>query len=79
MVKTKDSRSKDICSMQGCNREVLRIQAGLCGRCYSWLYYNRDKTAAELRERRETLTFWEERLDGFLASKPRGKKLEVVR
>lgn len=78
-VAKKKSTSKKVvlkegCLMHGCNREVQCPQSGLCKRCYSWLYYNRDKTIHELEERRETIQFWDQRLEGHLASQPKKKR-----
>ena len=76
--KTKSS-TKDMCCMNGCDREAFYKRSKLCQRCYSWLYYNKGKSVTELMERKQQLEFWESRLDGYLGSRPKKPALKRVK
>lgn len=49
------------CKTSGCNDEAKIL--GLCKKCYSYMYYYRQKTQKDIVDRMQQIIIWESRLD----------------
>lgn len=61
------ARNRTKCRTAGCDHDVKHKVAGLCGRCYSFANYWRNKTVTEKMKRLDQLHFWSKRADQVLA------------
>jgi hypothetical protein len=56
------SRSKR-CEMDGCTNDIKHPQSGLCGACYSYLWYWKQRSVTEILKRKSKVRLFQRRLD----------------
>lgn len=42
---------RNICVVEGCDRDVRYVRMGVCSACYQWLYYWQRQTPARFMKR----------------------------
>lgn len=62
-------KSKDTCRISGCDHPVAHKAARLCGRCYHFINYWKDKTPTQRMKRADQLHFWARRSEQILEEK----------
>jgi len=57
------------CTMPGCDKAQKHKESGLCGRCYSWMYYWSNKSPTRKMKRLQQVQFWEKRMEAVWKNK----------
>lgn len=51
------------CKMEGCSRAVKHRRSGLCGACYAFVWYWKNKSVTEIMQHSDKLHFWAQRVE----------------